>query len=236
MKKSIPGWVVVLIMALCFCAVYVPKENRFIMVCASSKNIKELKAYDDEEFLKDYVNMYGAESLFDNYIKIYNDDTDIDKNEFLHKILKVTGIKEIKFDDSKVEKGDFYIKNPDAEPQDNSRTDSYRRSTSADSDVFKYSDNITYYGDFAILEEKSTYYNPGRYEWSNGKFYDIPASTSHSKHYSLYYKGIEIKTLARENDFEDITNANPTIYELNEEYIIAKTTFWAEECRFTKMK
>lgn len=216
MKKAFRVGIVVLIIAAILGAVFIPKGNRFAIACGAGTSLKE---FDNEEFLKGYVDKYGAKAFFDNYLRIQgNGNTDIDKDEFLRK----AGIQEIKFDDSKVEKGDFYIKNPDAEPQDNSRTDSYKRRYSADHDVYEYSDNITYYGNFALLKTESTHYNPGRYEWSNGKFYDEPASISDWTSYQLYYKGKELfeKTDDPEELFERMKEF--TLYDLNGDIICIK--------------
>ncbi len=203
MKKAFRVGIVVFIIAAILGAVFIPKGNRFAIACGADTSLKE---FDNEEFLKEYVDKYGAKALFDNYLRIQgNGNADIDKDEFLRKVLKATGIQEIKFDDSKAEKGNFYIKNPDAEPQDNSRTD--------------YDTYITYYGNFALLKTESRHYNPGRYEWSNGEFYDEPASTSYSTYYQFYYKGEKI--LQNGSNFEELLEKMKeiSIYDLNGEII-----------------
>ena len=75
----------------------------------------------------------------------------------------------------------YYSANPTArpgvtrdEPYDQYRTDKYV---------------VYHFGDFAVEESKTWYYDEGLYEWINGVFYDVPGHYDTKKEVALYYKG-----------------------------------------------
>lgn len=97
--------------------------------------------------------------------------------------------------------GTYYIDNPSAEPQSsNEAITGTFNDTKNGNEVYSErrttSQTVTYYGDFAIVEGDNWHYDEGRYEWSNGKFYDEKASWNYSKSRALWYKGVEIYDVA----------------------------------------
>ena len=61
MKKAFRVGIVVLIIAAILGAVFIPKGNRFAIACGAGTSLKE---FDNEEFLKGYVDKYGAKAFF----------------------------------------------------------------------------------------------------------------------------------------------------------------------------
>lgn len=96
-------------------------------------------------------------------------------------------------------KNGFYAQHPEAQPQTTTTTQSGKFNNAEDGNSIYSSSRSTehyayYFGDFAIEYVDGYRYDSGRYEWSNGKFYDEPASWKSYTEHNLFYKGKEISS------------------------------------------
>lgn len=105
----------------------------------------------------------------------------------------------------------YYIDNPEDEPGV-SRQESYKGS-------MKDTYIVTHYGDFAVEEAKTWYYDEGLYEWINGEFFDVPGSYKQYSKKTLYYRGHYLFVMESNGKISDDFN-NHLIYENAEQILI----------------
>lgn len=81
---------------------------------------------------------------------------------------------------------------------------------------------VHHYGDFAVEESITWYYDEGLYEWINGVFYDVPGHYATKKEVALYYKGNYVMMLPEnwKNYYDNvyIFETDKYIYKFEKDY------------------
>lgn len=162
----------------------------------------------DQDFISEYLQTNSIEDFLANYYLIqqycihnwYHSFSGIcfceQLSSSVNNLAAVCEEQIITFDSNNMNGPGYYTEHPDAEPQPETSEVAgtfYNRSgTDRHTETKTNETTVEYYGDFAIVKEKVYFYDEGRYEWSNGVFYDELPSWDLNYYSSLWFRGFEI--------------------------------------------
>ena len=158
-----------------------------------------LKEHTPEEFLEDYsfivTHLLGSKGFSSYHEHLYAKCPCSKLYSLLNAFLESQNLSILRFDDS--------LKNTDGYYSQRQNKEAIKAEYDGDNE------EITYYGDFALTHISETGWYEGRYEWSNGIFYDEPGHRTEDYIFRLYYLGELIYSFA--NSADDISE----LYESN---------------------